>query len=143
MDVVSFQRLAPTAVTPSRAHIGDAGLDLFAIDDVSLDVGERAAVGTGIAVALPDGAVALIAPRSGLADALGVTVLNSPGIVDSGYRGELKVLLINLGSEHVAVARGARVAQLLILQLAQFELREVISLPPSERGHSGFGSSGI
>lgn len=127
---------------PERAYSGDAGLDLAACERVELGPGERALVGTGLAVAIPDGYAGFVQPRSGLAARHGLTIVNSPGLVDSGYRGELRVVLLNTDAvEPFVVEPGMRIAQLVVLALPQFEILEVEQLPESERGVRGFGSS--
>jgi dUTP diphosphatase len=136
------KRLDPSVSLPAYARHGDAGLDLAAAHDVALEPNGRVLVATGLAVAIPAGFAGLVLPRSGLAQAQGVTVLNSPGLVDSGYRGELKVLLVNHGAQPVTLRRGERVAQLVIQRVERAELVEVSELPPSERGAGGFGSTG-
>jgi dUTP pyrophosphatase len=129
---------------PAYATAGSAGADLSAAVDAPLVLppGGRALVPTGIALALPDGFEAQIRPRSGLALRCGVTVLNSPGTIDSDYRGEIGVVLANLGSDSVTVARGDRIAQLVVAPVRQAAWQEVVALPPSARGAGGFGSSG-
>jgi len=127
---------------PAYAKPGDAGLDLRASESVTLEPGERRLVPTGVAVAIPEGHAGFVLPRSGLAMHKGVTVLNAPGLIDSGYRGELKVLLINHGAAAVGIERGERIAQLLIQPVAQARLVEVERLPDSARGEGGFGSTG-
>lgn len=127
---------------PVYAKPGDAGLDLRAAEGAGLAPGERRLFPTGLAVAIPEGHAGLVLPRSGLAMQKGVTVLNAPGLIDSGYRGELKVLLINHGAEAVAIERGERIAQLVIQPVAQAQLVEVDRLPDSSRGAGGFGSTG-
>jgi dUTP pyrophosphatase len=127
---------------PGRAHDGDAGADLRCAVAVRLDPGERALVPTGVAVAIPDGYAGLVAPRSGLAARLGLGVVNAPGVVDAGYRGEIKVILVNHGSEPVSLERGERVAQLLVVPVAAVDFLEVDELPGSSRGEGGFGSTG-
>ena len=127
---------------PAYAKPGDAGLDLRASESVTLEPGERRLVPTGLAVAIPEGHAGFVLPRSGLAMHKGVTVLNAPGLIDSGYRGELKVLLINHGAAAVGIERGERIAQLLIQPVAQARLVEVERLPDSARGEGGFGSTG-
>jgi dUTP pyrophosphatase len=137
-----IQRLHPDAVVPQRAYTGDAGLDLASCERVELGPGERALVGTGLAVAIPDGYAGFVQPRSGLAARHGLTVVNSPGLVDSGYRGELRVVLLNTDrSEPFIVEPGMRIAQLVVLPIPDIELVEVEELPSSERGVRGFGSS--
>lgn len=135
-------RLDPRATLPTRAHDGDAGLDLYALEGATLGAGERAAVGTGIAVEIPEGYAGLVLPRSGLALRAGVTVLNAPGLIDSGYRGEIGVLLINHGAAAVTLGRGERIAQLVIQPVARATLVEVRELDGSQRGTGGFGSTG-
>ena len=120
----------------------DAGLDLYAAREATLEVGERVLVETGIAVAIPPGWAGFVLPRSGLALHHGVTVLNAPGLVDAGYRGEIKVLLINHGGERAILKRGDRIAQLVVQPVGRVELIEVEALPPSDRGTGGFGSTG-
>jgi len=127
---------------PAYARPGDAGLDLRASESVKLEPGERRLVSTGLAIAIPEGHAGLVLPRSGLAVQKGVTVLNAPGLIDSGYRGELKVLLINHGPVVVAIERGERIAQLVIQAVARARLVEVERLPDSARGEGGFGSTG-
>ena len=127
---------------PQRAYTGDAGLDLASCERVDLGPGERALVGTGLAVAIPEGYAGFVQPRSGLAARHGLTVVNSPGLVDSGYRGELRVVLLNTDrTEPFVVEPGMRVAQLVVLPIPELELVEVDELPSSERGVRGFGSS--
>lgn len=127
---------------PERAHPGDGGIDLRAAEPVSLAPGERALVPTGIAVAIPDGYAGFVVPRSGLAVDHGVTVVNGPGLVDSGYRGELKVALVNLGNAPLQVERGRRIAQMVVVAVEAVELVPSDELPPSARGSGGFGSTG-
>lgn len=128
---------------PRYAHAGDAGLDLHAAEDVVLAPGERASVRTGIAVAIPEGFAGLVTPRSGLAARHGVALVNAPGLIDAGYRGEIRVLLVNLDRrEPFKVGRGDRIAQLVIAPVATVRIVEVEELPPSERGDGGFGSTG-
>jgi dUTP pyrophosphatase len=138
-----LKRLDPSIALPSYAREDDAGLDLRAAHDAALEPGGRALVGTGLAVASPAGFAGLVLPRSGLALSQGVTVLNAPGLVDAGYRGELKVLLINHGAAPVAVRRGDRIAQLVIQRVERAEPIEVVELPASQRGAGGFGSTGV
>jgi dUTP pyrophosphatase len=137
-----IQRLRDDAIVPERAYSGDAGLDLSACERVQLAPGERALVGTGLAVAIPEGHAGFVQPRSGLAARHGLTVVNSPGLVDSGYRGELRVVLLNTdATEAFVVEPGMRIAQLVVLPIPELELVEVEELPSSERGVRGFGSS--
>jgi dUTP pyrophosphatase len=139
-----IQRLREDAVVPARAYDRDAGLDLAACDRVELGPGERATVGTGLAVAIPDGFAGFVQPRSGLAARHGITIVNSPGLVDSGYRGELKVVLLNTDSrEPFVVEPGMRIAQLVLLEVPSVDPVEVDQLPQSERGVRGFGSSAL
>ena len=138
-----FRRLVPAATPPSRAHEGDAGYDLHAAEPVTLGPGERAVVGTGIALAIPDGHAGLVLPRSGLAFKHGIALVNAPGLIDSGYRGELRVLLLNTDrAEAFEVAPGDRIAQLVIAAVATPAPVEVAELAGSARGEGGFGSSG-
>jgi dUTP pyrophosphatase len=138
----SFTRLDRELPAPRRSHPGDAGLDLYARVDVRLEPGERALVPTGIAVAIPEGHAGFVVPRSGLAVRDGVGVVNGPGLVDAGYRGELKVILINHGQDAVQLARGDRIAQLVVVPVSMTDFLEVESLPDSQRGSGGFGSTG-
>ncbi|GGK72790.1 deoxyuridine 5'-triphosphate nucleotidohydrolase [Sphaerisporangium melleum] len=143
MIEVLIQRLDPELPLPSYAHPGDAGADLHAADDVELLPGERAVVGTGVAIALPDGYAAFVHPRSGLAARLGVTLVNAPGTVDAGYRGEIKVTLINTDAKDaVRLRRGDRIAQLVVQRVEKAAFYEVERLPGSARGADGFGSTG-
>jgi dUTP pyrophosphatase len=140
---VQITRLREDAVLPTRAYVGDAGLDLAACERHELGPGERALVGTGLAVAIPEGHAGFVTPRSGLAVEHGITIVNAPGIVDSGYRGELRVILHNTDRrETFVVEPGMRIAQLLVVPVTEASLREVDKLPASERGAGGFGSSG-
>jgi dUTP pyrophosphatase len=135
-------RLRDDAIVPERAYSGDAGLDLSSCERVELAPGERALVGTGLAVAIPEGYAGFVQPRSGLAARHGLSVVNSPGLVDSGYRGELWVVLLNTDTkEPFVVEPGMRIAQLVVLPVPEVELVEVDELPASERGVRGFGSS--
>jgi dUTP pyrophosphatase len=137
-----IQRLRPDAVVPARAYNGDAGLDLSSCARVELAPGERALVPTGLAVAIPEGYAGFVQPRSGLATKHGISIVNTPGLVDSGYRGELLVNLVNTDKrEAFVVEPGMRIAQLVILPIPELELVEVDDLPESERGVRGFGSS--
>jgi dUTP pyrophosphatase len=137
-----IRRLRKDAVLPARAYAGDAGLDLAACERVELGPGERAVVGTGLAVAIPHGYAGFVQPRSGLAARHGLSVVNAPGLVDSGYRGELRVVLLNTDrSDPFVVEPGMRIAQLVVLPVPELELVETDELPESERGVRGFGSS--
>jgi dUTP pyrophosphatase len=136
-------RLREEGCLPTRAHEGDAGLDLYAAEAARLGPGERASVGTGIVVAIPSGYAGLVLPRSGLAKRHGITLPNAPGLIDAGYRGELRVLLLNADPmEPFDVAPGDRIAQLVVTPLADAEPVEVESLDETSRGLAGFGSSG-
>jgi len=137
-----IRRLRDDAVVPERAYAGDAGLDLAACERVELAPGGRATVGTGIAVAIPDGYAGFIQPRSGLAAKNGITIVNAPGLVDSGYRGELKVILLNTDERDAFVVEpGMRIAQLVVVEVPGVTPVEVEELPESERGVRGLGSS--
>ena len=141
MDIAAV-RLDGGLPLPAYAKSGDAGLDLRASESVTLEPGERRLVPTGLAVAIPEGHAGFVLPRSGLAMHRGVTVLNAPGLIDSGYRGEIKVLLINHGAEAVSIDRGERIAQLVVQPVARARLVEEERLPDSARGEGGFGSTG-
>ena len=137
------QRLDPGLPLPRYAHPGDAGLDLHSAEDVTIAPGERAVVGSGIAIAIPDGYVGLVSPRSGTAVRNGLSMVNTPGVVDSGYRGEVRLALINLDpSEAMRISRGDRVAQMVIVPVLAPEIVEADELPSSQRGEGGFGSTG-
>jgi dUTP pyrophosphatase len=137
-----IRRLRDDAIVPARAYDGDAGLDLTACERVELGPGERATVGTGLAVAIPDGYAGFVQPRSGLAAKNGLTIVNTPGLVDSGYRGELRVILLNTDArDGFVVEPGMRIAQLVVVPVPGVEPVEVEELPESERGVRGFGSS--
>jgi dUTP pyrophosphatase len=138
-----FQLLSDQATLPTRAHPGDAGLDLYAAEAVRIEPGERRSVGTGVAVALPPGTAGLVVPRSGLAARHGIALVNAPGTIDAGYRGELRVLLLNTDrAEPFAIAPRDRIAQLLVVRVDLPEPIAVATLGDSARGHGGFGSSG-
>jgi dUTP pyrophosphatase len=142
MIELPVRRLRADAVLPQRAYDGDAGLDLTACERVELEPGARAAVGTGLALALPSGYAGFVQPRSGLAARHGISIVNTPGLIDSGYRGEVLVNLLNTDSKETFVVEpGMRIAQLVVLPVSQVELREVDQLPGSERGERGHGSS--
>ncbi|HWD44423.1 MAG TPA: dUTP diphosphatase [Actinomycetota bacterium] len=145
MDVpeLPVRRLQPDLPLPAYAHPGDAGADLCAAEDVVLPPGGRATVGTGLAVAVPDGHAAFVHPRSGLAARHGVTVVNAPGTVDAGYRGEVRVVLLNTDRHQpFSVRRGDRIAQLVVQPVTRVRFLDVAELPPSPRGEGGFGSTG-
>ncbi len=141
---VLVQRIDPEAALPTYAHPGDAGLDLSTTVDAVLGSGERALLPTGIAIALPAGYAAFVHPRSGLAVKYGVSLLNAPGTVDAGYRGEIKVSIVNLDpTQSVSFTRGDRIAQLVVQRVEQVRWHEVAALPGSDRSASGFGSTGL
>jgi dUTP pyrophosphatase len=140
---IQILRLDPELPLPSYAHPGDAGADLFARVDVVLAPGERKLVPTGVALALPEGYVALVHPRSGLANRSGLSIVNAPGTIDAGYRGEIQVCLVNLDpTTQIELARGDRIAQLVIQQFSSASFVEVDELPDSVRGEGGYGSTG-
>jgi dUTP pyrophosphatase len=138
---VAVRRLRPDAELPRQAYEGDAGLDLVACESTVLEPGERAIVPTGVAVEIPEGYAGFVQPRSGLAARHGIGIVNSPGLIDSGYRGEIRVVLLNTGREPFSVEAGMRIAQLVIAPVASVRLVEVDELAASERGTQGFGSS--
>jgi dUTP pyrophosphatase len=141
--VDSVEVLISAAHVPSYAHPGDAGADLLSTDELVLEPGQRATIGTGVSIALPDGYVAFVVPRSGLAMKHGITVVNSPGTVDAGYRGEIRVTLLNTDSnQSYAVAVGDRIAQLIVMPVSRAHFIPVETLPGSHRGTGGFGSTG-
>jgi dUTP pyrophosphatase len=140
---LAVTRLSEDATLPTRAHSGDAGLDLYAAEEAVLEPGERASVGTGIAVEIPEAHAGLVLPRSGLAARNGIALVNSPGLIDAGYRGEVRVLLLNTDRSKVfEIGVGDRIAQLLLTPFAEATPVEVPQLTLSERGDGGFGSSG-
>ncbi|MFP3915760.1 MAG: dUTP diphosphatase [Actinomycetota bacterium] len=139
---ITFQRLDPELPEPTRAHPDDAGWDLVAAADVILEPGERAAIPTGLAVAIPAGHGGLVLPRSGHARRFGLGVVNGPGLIDPGYRGEISVLLINHGDQRVELSRGERIAQLVIVAVPEVSWVEQNSLDTTSRGAGGFGSTG-
>lgn len=144
MIELEITRLHEDAVLPARAYDGDAGLDLTSREHVALAPGARAVVGTGLAVAIPPGHAGLVVPRSGLAASAGISVVNAPGLVDSGYRGEVKVILLNTDREAMfTVEPGMRIAQLVIVPVPAVAFVETAALPESTRGSGGFGSSGV
>ena len=140
---VTFKKIHPDAVLPAYAHPGDAGMDVCACEAAVIQPGERRLVKTGLVMALPRGTEAQVRPRSGLALKHGVTVLNTPGTIDEGYRGELGVILINLGQEPFDVRPGMRVAQMVIAPVLHVETAEADVFPETARGHGGFGSTGV
>jgi dUTP pyrophosphatase len=143
MSRLRVRRLDPAARLPTRAYEGDAGLDLYALKPAELAPGERVSVRTGIAVEIPEGQAGLVLPRSGLAARHGIALVNAPGLIDAGYRGELEVLLLNTDrNSSFAVAAGDRVAQLVLVRVEAPEVVEAEELALSERGTGGFGSSG-
>ena len=135
-------RLTDTAVLPTYAHIGDAGMDLYADEDIVLGYEAWNVVSTGVAMSIPEGYVGLIHPRSGLAAKHGITVLNAPGTIDAGYRGEIKVILLNVTDRDFVVKRGDRIAQLVVQEFVHGDIIEVSSLDDTERSTNGFGSTG-
>ena len=138
-----IERLHPDAELPTASHPGDAGLDLRAIVDLEVPPGERASVPTGIAVAIPEGHAGFVLPRSGLASKLGLTLANAPGLIDAGYRGEVVCAVVNLDrDETVRIAKGDRIAQLVIVAIPEVKPNWAEQLPPSHRGTGGFGSTG-
>ena len=139
---VAVRRLRPDARLPEQAYEGDAGLDLAACEEAVLAPGERAIVSTGVAVEIPDGYAGFVQPRSGLAARHGIGIVNAPGLIDSGYRGEISVLLINHGAERVTFSKGDRIAQLAVVPVPVVEWVEVDTLDGTQRGASGFGSTG-
>ena len=139
---ISFLKLDSELPTPSHAHPGDGGVDLYAREDVNLAPEAWTLVPTGIAVAIPEGYAGMVVPRSGLAARLGVGVVNGPGLIDAGYRGEIKVILINHGGEGLVLERGERIAQLVVVPVVEQQFVEVDELPESSRAAGGFGSTG-
>jgi dUTP pyrophosphatase len=139
---IAVRLLDPSARMPMRAHVGDAGADLFSVEAVVIPAGERRGVGTGLALAVPSGYAGFVQPRSGLAFKHGIMVVNSPGLIDSGYRGEVRVSLYNSGSEPFAVEVGERIAQLVVHKIEEPAFVKTVELPETVRGDGGFGSSG-
>ena len=140
---VKVLRTDPAAQLPVYAHPGDAGMDVRSIEEVTLSPGARALIHTGLVLMLPPNAEAQVRPRSGLAIKHGITVLNTPGTIDAGYRGEVGVILINLGTEPFVVEKGMKIAQLVVSPVAQAEIVEVTSVDETDRGAGGFGSTGV
>ena len=142
-EFLAVKRLRPDATLPTRAFDADAGMDLYAVEAATIWAGQRVSVGTGIAVEIPEGQAGLVLPRSGLAAKHGIALVNAPGLIDAGYRGELRVLLLNTDAEQsFAVEPGDRIAQLVLVDIHTPAVREVSELAPSARGGGGFGSSG-
>jgi dUTP pyrophosphatase len=140
---LGIRRLDPRAVLPTRAHPGDAGLDLYALEGTTIGPGRRATVSTGVAIELPAGHAGLVLPRSGLAARHGIALVNAPGLIDEGYRGEIRVLLLNTErAEEFVVEPGMRIAQLVLVEVAAPEVVELQELSSTQRGAGGFGSSG-
>jgi len=136
--------LIASGAVPTYAHPGDAGADLQSAEALTIGPGERATVGTGVSIALPEGCAAFVVPRSGLASKRGITIVNSPGTVDAGYRGEIRVTLLNTDREQpFEIAVGDRIAQLIVMPVARAEFIPVEQLPDSRRGDQGFGSTGV
>jgi dUTP diphosphatase len=142
VEELCVRLLRPDARLPARTRPGDAGYDLSAVEHFALEPGERAMIGTGVAIALPAGVAGLVVPRSGLAARHGISVVNGPGLVDPDYRGELRVILVNLGQERFEGHAGDRIAQLLLVPFVAPPVRVLDELPATERGENGFGSSG-
>ena len=141
---VQVKRLDPTLPLPSYAHSGDAALDIYAAEDCAIEPGHRALISTGIALAIPEGYAGFVQPRSGLALRSGLSLVNTPGLIDSHYRGEVKIIAMNLDpSEAILISHGDRIAQLVVQRVERVTLREVVGLDTTARGEGGFGSSGI
>ena len=140
---VKFRRIDPSATLPSYAHPGDAGMDIRSIEELSIAPGARSLVRTGLVMMLPPGYEAQVRPRSGLALKNGVTVLNTPGTIDEGYRGEVGVILANFGSEPFKVEKGSKIAQIVIAPCTRAEIEETAEIDSTERGEGGFGSTGV
>lgn len=140
---VLFRKIDASARLPEYAHPGDAGMDVFSVEDVVLPPGGRALIHTGLVMQLPPDAEAQVRPRSGLALKHGVTVLNSPGTIDAGYRGEVGVILANLGGEPFHVEKGMKIAQIVVAAVAHAEIEEVSAVDATDRGTGGFGSTGV
>ena len=140
---LKVKKLNPEARIPSYAHQGDSGMDLYSVEEATIEPGERKIVGTGLQISLPKGFEAQIRPKSGLAANFGVTVLNTPGTIDSCYRGEVKVILANLGKEAYKVEKGKKIAQMVIARVEEAEIEEVEELDKTTRNRGGFGSTGL
>ena len=141
--IVKVKRLSDEAVLPSYAHKGDAGMDLYSVEDAELKPGERKLVGTGIKIAVEEGYEAQVRPKSGLAIKEGITVLNTPGTIDSGYRGEVKVILVNLSDKVFEIKKEQKIAQLIFAKVEEAKLEEVEELDETSRNEGGFGSTGL
>ena len=141
--ILRFKKVHPEAVLPAYAHASDAGMDVRSVEDVVIPPGGRALVHTGLVMLLPPGYEAQVRPRSGLALKHGVTVLNTPGTIDSGYRGEVGVILANFGSEGFAVAKGDKIAQIVVAPVTQAAIEEAYEIDETDRGAGGFGSTGV
>ena len=140
---VKFRRIDPEATLPSYAHPGDAGMDIRSIEDLVIDPGARKLVRTGLVMMLPPGYEAQVRPRSGRALKNGVTVLNTPGTIDEGYRGEVGVVLANFGSEPFRIEKGSKIAQIVVAPCTRAEIEETVEIDSTERGEGGFGSTGV
>ena len=140
---IRFKKLRPDAVLPSYAHPGDAGMDVRSVEDLAIAPGARALVHTGLVMALPPGYEAQVRPRSGLALKHGITVLNTPGTIDAGYRGEVGVILANFGDETFSIAKGDRIAQIVVAPVTTAEIAEAETVDETDRGGGGFGSTGV
>jgi dUTP pyrophosphatase len=138
-----IRMLEPSVTAPAYAHMGDAGLDICSSEDLVLEPGERALVGTGFAMALPEGYAAFVQPRSGLAARSGISIVNTPGLIDCHYRGEVKVILVNLGDEAFRVRKGDRIAQMVVQRVETARIDMVDELDDTARGEGGFGSTGL
>ena len=141
-NTVLIHKLTDDAILPNRQHPDDAGADITSIEDITLEPGERRLVGTGLSIAFPIGWLCYVVPRSGLAAKHGITIVNAPGLVDAGYRGELKVILLNTGNERFEIHKGDRIAQLVFQRCELPVFQESDTLPESIRGNGGFGSTG-
>ena len=140
---VKFRTIDPAAILPSYAHPGDAGMDIRSIEELVIEPGARSLVRTGLVMVLPPDYEAQVRPRSGLALKNGVTVLNTPGTIDAGYRGEVGVILANFGSEPFKVEKGSKIAQIVVAPCTRAEIEETVELDATERGEGGFGSTGV
>ena len=141
--ILRFKKVHPEAVLPAYAHASDAGMDVRSVEDVVIPAGGRALVRTGLVMLLPPGYEAQVRPRSGLALKHGITVLNTPGTIDSGYRGEVGVILANFGGEGFAVAKGDKIAQIVVAPVTQAAIEEAYEIDETDRGSGGFGSTGV